>query len=116
MSKFRNPPNTTIWDPQKYLQKDLYPWLKALADGLLSLDFIDNFNAFLAENVEIPAGETKDIPNGFYTRIPGLIPTKRLIVRQTGNGVITDGSWDATTVRLTNNGAVTVVLSVIFLR
>lgn len=44
----------------------------------------------------------------------GIIPNERYIVRQTGNGVITDGDWTVETLELVNQGAETVVIDVRF--
>ncbi len=60
-------------------------------------------------NLLIPAGQTVLITNA----LP-VLPSSRLIVRQTGNGLVTDGVWDIKFLRLINNGAVDVTISVIF--
>lgn len=94
----------------KYVQTDLFSWLKELTTGLTGrLTFDENFNSFLVEDIAIAAGATANIDNQL-----GVIPNERYIVRQTGNGVITDGTWDIETLRLVNNGAVDVVVSVRF--
>lgn len=109
---FNNPPRLpSATGVSKYLQVDLYSWMKSLFAGLLKLNFKDNFDSFTVENLTIPAGETVNITNGL-----GFIPFGRLIVRQTGNGVVTDGTWDLETLRLFNNGAVDVVITVIFFK
>jgi hypothetical protein len=63
------------------------------------------------EELTIPAGTEVSITNQL-----GTIPTARLIVRQTGDGLVTDGVWDLQTVRLFNNGAVDVTITVIFFK
>lgn len=94
----------------KYVQSDLFAWLKNFIAGINGrLSFDDNFPSFLARDVEIAAGATALIPNQL-----SVIPNERIIVRQTGNGVITDGVFDIDTLRLVNNGAVTVTISVRF--
>lgn len=94
----------------KYVQVDLYTWLRSGVSALNgNLDFDNNFNSFLVKDLEIAAGATAQIDN-----LLRIVPTERYIVRQTGNGVITDGSWDERTLRLVNNGAVTVTISVRF--
>ena len=94
----------------KYVQADLFGWLKNFIAGINGrLSFDDNFPSFLAQDVEIAAGATATIPNQL-----SVVPNERMVVRQTGNGVITDGTWDINTLRLVNNGAVTVTVSVRF--
>jgi len=109
---FNNPPrlpsNTGV---NKYLQIDLFSWMKSLFAGLLKLSFKDNFQSFTVEELTIPAGTEVNITNQL-----GTIPTARLIVRQTGDGLVTDGVWDLQTVRLFNNGAVDVTITVIFFK
>lgn len=99
-----------------YLQSTLWAWFKDVTSGLRRLTFGDNFQSFEV-TVTIQAGAQATIVNGFTGVIPSAIPTKRIIVRQTGNGVITDGpqAWTADFVYLTNNGAGPVTITVIFL-
>lgn len=108
---FENPPRnaskTNIW---KYVQVDLYTWMRNITAGFNGrLNFKDNFNSFLAENITIAAGATAIIENKM-----NVIPTERYIVRQTGNGVITDGVWDLNQLRLVNQGATSVTINVRF--
>lgn len=107
----RNPPRLASKEGiDKYVQSDLYLWIKGLSSGLNGrLNFDDNFQSFLAEDIIIEAGQTALIPN----QLP-VLPNERMIVRQTGDGVITDGTWDVNTLRLVNNGAVSVTISVRF--
>lgn len=94
----------------KYVQSDLFGWLQNFISGINGrLSFDDNFPSFLVQDVVIAAGATAFIPNQLT-----VIPNERYIVRQTGNGVITDGTWDIGTLRLVNNGAVEVTISVRF--
>lgn len=85
---------------------------KDLEIGLKRLSFIDNFRSFQT-TVTIPATSEIEIKN----LISPSIPSQRIILRQTGNGVITDGPsrWDEENVYLYNNGAVPVTATVIFL-
>lgn len=109
---FNNPPRLpSSTGVVKYLQVDLYSWAKSIFAGLLKLTFKDNFDSFTVADLTIPAGESVNITNGL-----GFIPNGRLIVRQTGDGVVTDGEWDLQTLRLFNNGAVDVVVTVIFFK
>lgn len=97
----------------QYLQQYLFSWLKEVTNSLNGLlTFNDNFRSFLVKDVTIAAGATAEIPNRFSdTR---RIPTERYIVRQTGNGVITDGEWTVDTLELVNQGASSVTISVRF--
>jgi len=108
---FDNPPRMiSKVNMENYLQIYLFKWMRNISSGLNGfLDFDRNFQSFLAKDVEIAAGSEAEIPNPLNG-----IPTERYIVRQTGDGVITDGTWDAQTLRLFNNGAVDVVISVRF--
>lgn len=109
---FKNPPRLpSSTGVVKFLQVDLYSWMSSLFSGLLKLSFKDNFETFTSADVTIPAGQEVSITNQL-----GFIPSGRLIVRQTGDGVVTDGEWDLQTIRLLNNGAVDVTITVIFFK
>lgn len=107
----RNPPKLpSSKGIDKYVQIDLYAWLtNAIASINGNLDFDNNFNSFIVRDLEIAAGATALIDNQLR-----VVPTERYIVRQLGDGVITDGEWDLNTLRLLNNGAVDVIISVRF--
>ena len=77
----------------------------------ISID--SNFNGFIARDVTILAGETARIQHFL-----GVIPKWRIILRQTGNGVITDvpSEWNTKTIVLKNNGAESVTLSLLIAR
>lgn len=109
------PPNKAIGDIERYLQLDLYEWLQNLVDGTLNFNFSENFVSFIAKDIVIASGETASIPNGFLSQSRGLIPTQRIIVRQVGNGVLTDGDWTREYVEIKNNGAEEVTASIVFL-
>ena len=95
---------------QKYVQSDLFAWFKNLTTGLNGrLNFDENFNSFLAEDIEITTGATAIIPNEL-----DVIPTERYIVKQIGDGANTDGEWNLVSLKLVNNGLVTVTISVRF--
>jgi hypothetical protein len=78
-----------------------------------SISIESNFNAYIAKSVTIGAGSTKAIQHFL-----GVIPKWRIILRQTGNGVITDVSseWNAKSITLKNNGAEDVTISVMIAR
>jgi hypothetical protein len=72
-----------------------------------------NFNGYIANNVKIPAASTLKIQHFL-----GVIPKWRIILRQTGNGVISDIplEWDNKTITLKNNGTEDVTISVLIAR
>jgi len=113
----RPPPKLTNRDTSiKYLEVDLWSWLKELSLGLLKINFKDNFQAFIVQNVSIPAGVEVSIANQFRTAYPGMIPSGRIITRQQGNANIIDGvtPWTANQVYLLNPSANDAVVSVLF--
>lgn len=77
----------------------------------ISID--SNFNGYIARDVTIAAGDTVKIQHFL-----GVIPKWRIILRQTGNGVVSDIplEWNIKTISLKNNGAETVVISVLIAR
>lgn len=94
-----------------YIQNDLWAWMKDVCTGLIRLDFLDNFQSQRFNNIVIGAGESVNLTNA-----RPYVPSARIIVRQTGDGVITDGSWSIQTLTLMNNGVVPVTISVIFFK
>lgn len=109
---FNNPPRLPSASAVgKYVQTELYSWFRNLAAGLLKLNLTENFEAFRVDNIQIASGATQEITNDLR-----VIPTSRLIVKQEGNGIVTDGAWDLDVVRLVNNGPNSVTISVIFYR
>lgn len=108
----KNPPKlASSSNIAPYLQNDLFSWMKDVATGLIRLDFKDNFQSFRVNDLTIDAGQEVRITN-----ILPFVPSARIIVRQTGNGLVTDGVWDIQILRLINNGAVPVTISVIFFK
>jgi hypothetical protein len=73
----------------------------------------DNFNGQIIENIELTAGEEKVIPHNL-----GIVPPFRVILRQEGNGVISDipSGWNKYSIKLKNNGAVTVTVTIWIVR
>lgn len=113
----RPPPKLTNRDTSiKYLEVDLWSWLKELSLGLLKINFKDNFQAFIVQNVSIPAGTEVSIANQFRTAYPGMIPSGRIIIRQQGDANIIDGTtaWTSNQVYLLNPSANDAVVSVLF--
>ncbi len=110
MTIFNNPPRlAAVSNVGKYIQTELFSWFKNVTSGLLRLTFTDNFSSFLVADLTIAAGATATITNQLRS-----IPSYRIVARQTGNGLVTDGNWTISTLELINNGAVPVTISVIF--
>jgi hypothetical protein len=113
----RNPPKLTNREGvNKYIEVDLWSWLRELSTGLLRINFNDNFQSFIVRNVSIPAGTEVPISNQLSRQYPGFVPSGRIIVRQTGDANIIDGPtpWTAKTLYLMNPSANDAVVSVIF--
>lgn len=102
----------------KYVEVDLWSWLKQLYTGLFKVSFQENFQSFLVENLSIPAGVEVSISNQFRTAYPGNIPSGRIITRQQGDANIIDGQtvWTETHVYLRNPSANDAVISVLFFK
>lgn len=96
----------------QFLRMDLTSTLRELGNGLSKLTFEDNFESFEISTT-ILAGQEVEIPN----RLP-VVPSRRIIVRQSGNGLITDGTtaWNASFLYLRNNGGASVTCTVVFMR
>jgi hypothetical protein len=115
----RSPPKITNKNSLlKYVEVDLWSWLKDLYTSLFKLEFQQNFQSFTVTNLSIPAGVEVSIPNGFRTSYPGNIPSQRIIVRQSGDANIIDGinKWTQNHVYLLNPSANDAVVSVIFFK
>lgn len=115
----RTPPKLTNRNSLvKYIEIDLWSWLRDLTTGLLKIDFKQNFQSFTVEQLNIPAGMEVSIPNQFRTAYPGNIPSGRIIIRQQGDANIIDGntSWTENHVYLRNPSANDAVISVLFFK
>lgn len=115
----RTPPKLTNRNSVvKYVEIDLWSWLKELSTGLLKINFNENFQSFIVQNITIPAGMEVSIPNQFRTAYPGTIPSGRIITRQIGDANIIDGntSWTENHVFLRNPSANDAVISVLFFK
>lgn len=115
----RTPPKLTNRNSYiKYIEVDLWSWLKDFATGILKISFKENFQSFLVENLSIPAGTEVSIYNQFRNFYPGTIPSGRIITRQQGEAVILDGltEWTANHVYLRNPSANDAVISVLFFK
>ena len=100
-------------DIEKYLANAQRLGLLDLLNGLQKLNLLDNFEAFQYEGT-ISAGEEIEITN----ELVNIIPTSRIILRNSGDGAIVDGSteWDINFVYLKNSGSVEAIVKAIFLR
>ena len=76
------------------------------------LSFQNNFDGYIAE-VVFAIGEEKAIQHFL-----GVTPKFRVILRQTGNGVLTDvtSGWNNKTITIKNNGSVEVTASILIAR
>ena len=100
----------------KYLQVDLWSFLRDVYNSFYSLTLTGNLKTFLVENVVIPHGEEVAIGNQFSSRYPGVIPTGYIIVRQQGDANIIDGNtaWNVTNVYLRNPSSNDAKVNVLF--
>ena len=82
-----------------------------LGAGIYKLSFADNFQSF-EKDITIAAASESQIRN----ELP-FIPTRYIIVNQSGNGLITrETAWTKDYLYLTNNGAVEVNATIVFLK
>lgn len=100
----------------KFLEVDLWSWLRELTVGLMKINFKDNFQSFTVQNIAIPAGTEVSIANQFKNVYPGFIPSGRIIIRQQGDANIIDGAttWTANSLYLRNPSANDTVITVLF--
>ena len=88
------------------------------------MDFLENFDSFIIDNIEILNGQEVKLPNLLKNRINGAIPRWMIIVKQmkgsTGSGnaniIRADTPWTATNVYVKNVGAEPAIVSIIFYR
>ncbi len=93
---------------------ELRALIKELANGLLKLNFVDNFESFKA-TLLIP-GSTTDFR---VSNQLSFIPSEYIIVSQEGNGLITKAAstvWTRNYLYLDNNSANDVTIKIIFMR
>lgn len=115
----RTPPKLTNRNSLiKYVEIDLWSWLKDLSTGLSKINFKQNFQSFTVENLTIPAGMEVSISNQFKSFYPGNIPSGRVIIRQIGDANIIDGNtvWTDSHVYLRNPSANDATISVVFFK
>jgi hypothetical protein len=113
----RHPPRLTNKTAfLRFIEVDLWSWLRDLSIALTMVSFKSNFQSFFAEKIVIPAGQEVAITNMFFLKKQGKIPSGRIIVRQTGDANIIDGAtaWTDKLVYLRNPSANNAVVSVVF--
>jgi hypothetical protein len=78
-----------------------------------SISLQSNFDGYIAENIVFAIGEEVKIQHFL-----GIKPKWRIILKQVGNGVLTDipSEWDDKTITLKNNGAVEVTATIFIAR
>lgn len=93
--------------------KDVAGLVRSLLVGMTKLSFKDNFESFEVQDIEITSGSEIKIANQLT-----YIPSKYIIVRQKGHGLITqsDKAWTEKVIYLTNNGPSDVTVSIVFMR
>lgn len=77
-----------------------------LNNALSSVSFSKNFQSQVFDSLEIEAGETLRVEHDL-----DLTPKYRIILKQVGGSLITDGTFNENYVELINNGAEDVTLS-----
>lgn len=70
-----------------------------------------NNNSQLLEDIEIGAGLGVTTAHRL-----GVVPKYRIIAKQVGNGLVTDGNFNSSNVTFINNGASSVTISVILFK
>ena len=115
----KNPPRMTDKTMLvKYIEVDLWTWLKEVTTAFLKMNFQDNFQSFIAKDVFIPANTEVSVQNQFKNRYKGLIPEGRIIVRQSGKAIVVDGEtpWTSDQCFLQNASNIDTKVSVLFFK
>jgi hypothetical protein len=106
--------------PKKVLTEDvkeIVARFNELVDAFVfqssSISIDSNFSGYVIRNLTIDAGGKIQI-----SHFLGVIPKWRIILRQTGNGVITDipEEWTTKAISLKNNGPEDVTISILIVR
>ena len=90
--------------------KELSKIVKELMVGLRALTFDDNFESFEVD-VTIAAGAELSIRNNLQ-----ITPSRVIIEGQTGNGLLSKGTWNENYLIMKNNGAEEVTAKLLFLK
>jgi hypothetical protein len=102
----------------QYLEVHLWGWLRDLSTGILKINFTDNFQSFIVQDLLIPANTEISIHNEFSIYYPGSIPSGRIITRQIGDANILDGDtrWTTTHVSLRNPSSNDATITILFFK
>lgn len=98
-------------DLQAFILRYFNHLVEELNNTLQNLSFERNFNGQVFENIEISATSTLRI---FHNM--GVEPKYKLILKQSGGGLITDGNFSEKYVELYNSGASTATITFILLK
>lgn len=92
--------------------QDIFKLTKELAIGLKRLNLLDNFTGGEIE-IQIDASSEKKVRNSLT-----FVPTRYIIVDQTGNGLITRGTtpWSSNFLYFQNHGANSVTAKIFLMR
>ncbi len=101
------------------LARNLRQLALELSAGLKRLDFVENFSAFEIEDITI--NDQTQTPGDYKIRnqLDPIIPQRMIIVKQTGNALVTAGAtaWSSDFVYLRNHSTTTdAIVSVIFFK
>ena len=102
----------------KYIEADLWTWLKQISVAFTKINFEENFISFIIENIAIDAGKEVAINNQFNNKYNGQLPVGYMVIRQKGDAHIIDGDtpWTIDTLYLKNPSANNAVVTVLFFR
>jgi hypothetical protein len=100
-------------------KSELADVIKAHNELVQELNFLStklttkNFDGQIIENLTLTNGEEKDVSHTL-----GVVPKFRIILRQEGNGVITDipSGWIKSSIKIKNNGPDSVTLTLFLVR
>jgi hypothetical protein len=106
-------PRKVITDDIEEIKSRLNDLIDAFIFQSSSISIESNFNGYVAKDVEIAPGESLNIQHFL-----GVIPKWRVILKQVGNGVITDVNekWNTKFICLKNNGSEKVTISILIAR
>lgn len=96
---------------EKFYEENYNPLVSDLQRLLGNLSIYDNTDSFLLENITIEPSSSKKFVN--YLRV---VPSYRLIVKQTSGGVLLDGNWTDKIVEFKNDSATIFKGSILLLK
>jgi hypothetical protein len=99
---------------RKFTESAFGQLVDILSTGLSKLTIGDNIDGQVIENMTIPAGSDINVPHSLKE-----IPKYRIILRQTGGGLITDSPnspWTDTNIYLNNSGGTDAVATILIVR